>query len=288
MKVVTTRAALAAARAQLDGVALVPTMGFLHDGHLSLVRRAKADHGTVAVSIFVNPTQFGPSEDLASYPRDLDRDLALLEEAGADLVWTPGVADVYPPGFATTIDVGGVTEVLEGAHRPGHFRGVATVVNILFNAVRPTAAYFGQKDAQQCIVLRKMVSDLAMGIDVVICPTVREADGLAMSSRNSYLDPDQRAAATVLIRALRAAEQAWQSGETDAEALRAHMRTVLATEPTADVDYVSIADAGDLTELDRIDPARGALASLAVRVGKPRLIDNLILAPRVTPATAAG
>lgn len=279
MKVVTTRAELAAARAEFGDLALVPTMGFLHEGHLSLVRAAKADRGAVAVSIFVNPTQFGPTEDLTSYPRDLERDLALLREAGADLVWTPEVADVYPPGFSTYVDVEGVTDVLEGAHRPGHFRGVATVVSILFNAVRPTAAYFGQKDAQQCVVLRKMVADLAMGIELVIAPTVREADGLAMSSRNAYLDEVHRGAATVLIRALRAAQAAWAGGETDAEALRSRMRAVLVAEPLADVNYVSVADPDTLAELTTVDPARGALASLAVRVGTPRLIDNLILAP---------
>lgn len=279
MKTVTTRAELASARAGFGALALVPTMGFLHDGHLSLVRRAKADHGAVAVSIFVNPTQFGPSEDLASYPRDLDRDLALLEEAGADLVWTPAVEDVYPPGFSTYVDVEGVTDVLEGAHRPGHFRGVATVVNILFNAVRPTAAYFGQKDAQQCVVLRKMVNDLAMGIEMVISPTVREADGLALSSRNTYLDAQHRPAATVLIRALREAETAWDDGETDGDILRERMNAVLTAEPLAQVDYVSVADPDTLAELDTVDPARGALLSLAVRVGKPRLIDNLVLVP---------
>ncbi|MDO5499812.1 MAG: pantoate--beta-alanine ligase [Propionibacteriaceae bacterium] len=280
MKVVTTRAELASARAGFDALALVPTMGFLHEGHLSLVRRAKADHGSVAVSIFVNPTQFGPNEDLASYPRDLDRDLALLAEVGADLVWTPGVEDIYPPGFSTYVDVEGVTDVLEGAERPDHFRGVATVVSILFHAVRPTAAYFGQKDAQQSVVLRKMVRDQAMAIDLVICPTVREADGLAMSSRNAYLDDAHRAAARVLIRSLREAEAAWRDGETDADALRDRMRAVLAAEPLAQVGYVSVADPDTLAELDTVEADRGALASLAVRVGKPRLIDNLVLPPR--------
>ncbi|PIE28095.1 MAG: pantoate--beta-alanine ligase, partial [Micrococcales bacterium] len=242
MRVVTPRAELASARADFGAIALVPTMGFLHEGHLSLVRLAKADHGAVAVSIFVNPTQFGPTEDLASYPRDLDRDLELLAEAGADLVWTPGVSDIYPPEFSTYVDVEGVTDVLEGARRPGHFRGVATVVSILFHAVRPTAAYFGQKDAQQCVVLRKMVTDLAMGIDLIVAPTVREPDGLAMSSRNNYLDAEHRAAATVLIRALRAAEQAWAAGEADADALRKRMTDILDAEPLAAVDYVSVAD----------------------------------------------
>ncbi|PID53397.1 MAG: pantoate--beta-alanine ligase [Micrococcales bacterium] len=280
MRVVTPRAELASARADFGAIALVPTMGFLHEGHLSLVRLAKADHGAVAVSIFVNPTQFGPTEDLASYPRDLDRDLELLAEAGADLVWTPGVSDIYPPEFSTYVDVEGVTDVLEGARRPGHFRGVATVVSILFHAVRPTAAYFGQKDAQQCVVLRKMVTDLAMGIDLIVAPTVREPDGLAMSSRNNYLDAEHRAAATVLIRALRAAEQAWAAGEADADALRKRMTDILDAEPLAAVDYVSVADPDTLAELTEVDTGRGALTSLAVRVGKPRLIDNLILPPR--------
>ena len=280
MKVVTTRAELRAARAAFSTLALVPTMGYLHDGHLSLVRAAKAQGGPVAASIYVNPKQFGPSEDLATYPRDLDRDLALLEEAGCDLVWTPETQDVYPPGFDTHIDVGGVTEVLEGAHRPGHFRGVATVVNVLFNAVQPTAAYFGQKDAQQCVVLRKMVADLGMPVEIVIGSTVREPDGLAMSSRNAYLSGADREAASVLIRALRAAESAWEAGETDGGALRSAMWRVLGAEPLADVDYVSVADPDTLAELDDVDPVRGALASMAVRVGPPRLIDNLILAPR--------
>ncbi len=280
MKVVVTRQELREARAGFSTLAFVPTMGYLHEGHLSLVRQAKADCGAVAASIFVNPLQFGPTEDLATYPRDLESDLAALASVGCDLVWTPEVTDVYPPGFATFVDVEGVTDVLEGARRPGHFRGVATVVNILFNAVTPTKAYFGQKDAQQTVVLKKMVSDLAMPLELVIAPTVREPDGLAMSSRNSYLEPDQRAAATVLIRSLRAAQEAWSTGHNDAEALRRAMREVLAAESLANVDYVSVADPTTLAELDQVDPAIGALASLAVRVGRPRLIDNMILAPR--------
>lgn len=276
-----TRSELARARDDLGGPAaplgLVPTMGFLHEGHLSLVRRAKAESGTTAASIFVNPTQFGPNEDLATYPRDLDADLAALETAGCDLVWTPGVADVYPAGFATYIDVGGVTEVLEGARRPGHFRGVATVVAILLNAVRPTRAYFGQKDAQQTVVLRRMIEDLALPVEMVVAPTVREPDGLAMSSRNSYLDPSQRAAAVVLYRALQATRAAWDDGERDGDRLRAAMTGVLAAQPLADVDYVSVADPRDLTELGAVDPAVGALASVAVRIGRTRLIDNELL-----------
>lgn len=209
----------------------------------------------MAVSIFVNPTQFGPAEDLASYPRDLDRDLA-LQQVGADVVWTPRAADIYPPGFSTFVDVGQVTDVLEGAGRPGHFRGVATVVSILVNVVRPTAAYFGRKDAQQCVVLTRVVADLALGVDVVICPTVREPDGLAMSSRNAYLDASHRPAATVLIRALRAAEAAWNEGESRAVVLRERMSDMLAAEPLAVEEYVSVADPR-MAELDLVDPARG-------------------------------
>lgn len=289
MRVVVTRAELTRARCDLGGPAaplgLVPTMGFLHEGHLSLVRRAKADRGTAAASIFVNPTQFGPNEDLATYPRDLDADLAALRDAGCDLAWTPRVEDVYPPGFATSVDVDGISEVLEGAARPGHFRGVATVVAILLNAVRPCAAYFGQKDAQQTVVLRRMIEDLALPVEMVVAPTVREADGLAMSSRNSYLDRRQRAAAVVLYQALRATRDEWDAGERDGAALRGVMRGVLAREPLADVEYVSIADPHDLTELDVVDPAVGALASLAVRIGRTRLIDNEPLGPDA-PAVA--
>lgn len=279
MKVVTSRAQVRAQRAGLGTLGLVPTMGYLHEGHLSLVERARRECGAVAVSVFVNPRQFGPHEDLDAYPRDLDRDLALLASAGADLVWTPSVEDVYPPGFATTVQVQGVSEVLEGASRPGHFAGVATVVAILLAVVGPQRAYFGQKDAQQTVVLRRMVADLGLDVDVVVAPTVREPDGLALSSRNTYLTPDQRRQAPVLHRALVAAAEAWASGEGDADALRALMRRVLAGAPDAVVDYVSVADPDDLTELGRVDPARGALASLAVRVGRPRLIDNLVLEP---------
>lgn len=282
MKIVVTREELRAARAEAGLLGLVPTMGYLHDGHLSLVRRAKAECDRAAASIFVNPTQFGPGEDLSSYPRDLDRDLELLEQVGCDLVWTPRVEDVYPPGFATSVDVGtgagGLTEVLEGAHRPGHFRGVATVVTILLNSVRPDRAYFGQKDAQQALVIRRLAADLALPGEIVIAPTVREPDGLAMSSRNAYLEPEQRSAATVLVRALRAAEAAWSSGVRDARELRLAMDRVLRTEPLAQVEYASVADASTLAEiLGDVDPARGALASLAVRIGRTRLIDNTLL-----------
>lgn len=276
MHVVTTIEAVRAARRQWAEVGFVPTMGFLHAGHLSLVQQAKAENGVAIASIFVNPTQFGPNEDFASYPRDTPRDLALLEAAGCDLVWMPSVEEIYPAGFSSYVEVEGVSEPLEGARRPGHFRGVATVVTKLFNVVQPTKAYFGQKDAQQTVVIRQFVRDLAMPVEVVIAPTIREADGLAMSSRNSYLNAEQRAAAPVLYRALQAAQTAYAAGQTDAETIRQLMLETLAQEPLAQVDYVSIADPRSLQELTTIDQS-GALVSLAVRIGKTRLIDNLVV-----------
>lgn len=276
MQVVTTIEEVRAARRQWAEVGFVPTMGFLHAGHLSLVQQAKAENGVAIASIFVNPTQFGPNEDFASYPRDTPRDLALLEAAGCDLVWMPSVEEIYPAGFSSYVEVEGVTAPLEGARRPGHFRGVATVVTKLFNVVQPTKAYFGQKDAQQTVVIRQFVRDLAMPVEVVIAPTIREADGLAMSSRNSYLNAEQRAAAPVLYRALTAAQTAYAAGQTDAEAIRQLMLETLAQESLAQVDYVSIADPRSLQELTTIDQ-QGALVSLAVRIGKTRLIDNLVV-----------
>lgn len=252
---------------------LVPTMGFLHEGHLALARRARAECASVAVSIFVNPTQFGPNEDLAAYPRDLPRDLALLESVGVDVVWTPTPEIMYPSGFQTYVTVEQVTQPLEGAMRPTHFRGVATVVAKLFNAVGPERAYFGQKDAQQVAVIQRMAVDLNFPVEIVVCPTVREADGLALSSRNTYLTPEQRAAAPVLQRALKAAEAAYINGERDAESLRQIMRDVLAAEPLAKPQYVSCADRLTLQELQTITD--GALLSMAVVVGKTRLIDNV-------------
>lgn len=275
MKVLKTIADVRAERAGLGELGLVPTMGFLHAGHLSLVERARAENAAVAATIFVNPTQFGPNEDLARYPRDLPRDLTLLEAAGCDLVFTPEPAEIYPPGFATTVAVGGVTEGLEGEIRPGHFAGVATVVAKLFNILQPTRAYFGQKDAQQSVVIRKMVRDLNLPVEVVVAPTVREPDGLAMSSRNSYLTPDQRARAPALHQALTAAKAAYDAGERDAESLREIMRRSLGKVRDIDVDYVSVADAETLRELGRVDGP--ALASLAARLGTTRLIDNLLL-----------
>jgi pantoate--beta-alanine ligase len=273
--VITLTDMYAARRSFPERVGLVPTMGYLHEGHLSLVRRARQDCDHVVVSIFVNPAQFGPREDLSKYPRDLDRDLSLLEPLGVDLVWMPTDEIMYPPNYQTWVDVETITRHLEGAMRPGHFRGVTTVVAKLFNAVQPHKAYFGQKDAQQAAVIRQMTRDLSYPIEIVVCPIVREPDGLAMSSRNVYLDPEQRKAATVLSRALRAAQESYEAGERDAETLRGKMKEVLAREPLANVQYVSCADYDTLEELDTVTGK--ALLSMAVFVGKTRLIDNVIL-----------
>ncbi len=276
MKVVTTLPELRTARKALAApVGLVPTMGYLHAGHVSLVKRARQECASAAASIFVNPTQFGPNEDLAKYPRDLPRDLAMLEAAGADLVWTPPAEAVYPPGFQTWVEVEELGELLEGAARPGHFRGVATVVAKLFNAFQPDKAYFGQKDAQQAAVIRRMARDLDFPLEVVICPTVREADGLAMSSRNSYLNPEERRAATVLFRALSAAQAAYQRGEREADALRRIMTETIKAEPLAKLQYASCADNDTLEELEQVTGK--ALLSMAVYLGKTRLIDNFVI-----------
>jgi pantoate--beta-alanine ligase len=276
LKVVASLAELWTARAALrDPLGLVPTMGFLHEGHLSLVRQARADCASVAVSIFVNPTQFGPQEDLAAYPRDLERDLTMLREAQVDLVWTPAAAEVYPPSFQTYIQVEELSRPLEGARRPGHFRGVATVVAKLFNAFLPQKAYFGQKDAQQVAVVRRMATDLNFPVDVVVCPTVREPDGLAMSSRNFYLTPAERKAATVLYRALETARAAFLDGGREAGKLRTAMSEVLAAEPLARPVYVSAADPETLAELE--GRANRALLSMAVVIGKTVLIDNVVV-----------
>lgn len=259
-------------------VGFVPTMGFLHEGHLALVRRARAENDHVAVSIFVNPKQFGPAEDLSRYPRDLERDLSLLAAEGVAFVFAPGVEEVYPADHQTSVTVAGVTQPLEGARRPTHFEGVTTVVAKLFNIVQPTRAYFGQKDAQQAAVIRQMVRDLNFDLELIICPTVREADGLAMSSRNKYLDAAQRPAATVLYRALRAAEAQWHAGARDGAALREAMTSTLAAEPLARVDYVSAADPHTLLEWPGdVPPGAGVLLSMAVFMGQTRLIDNIIL-----------
>lgn len=254
---------------------LVPTMGFLHEGHMSLVRRARAENATLAVSIFVNPTQFGPNEDFASYPRDMDADMALLERADVDIAFTPSVEEMYASGFDTTVDVGGIGRRLEGEHRAGHFAGVATVVCKLLTIARPDKAYFGQKDAQQCLVVKRLNADLNLGADIVVCPTVRDPDGLALSSRNVYLSAAERQAALSLHAALTLAADMRRDGVSDAARIRAQMRRLIERQPLASIDYISIAHAQDLTELDRIEDA--ALVSLAVRIGKTRLIDNMIL-----------
>ena len=251
---------------------LVPTMGALHDGHISLVRRAREENATAVVSIFVNPAQFGPGEDFTAYPRDMDADLARLEEAGVDVVFAPSADEMYPNGFDTHIDVGRIAERLEGEARPGHFRGVATVVCKLLSIVRPDRVYFGSKDAQQGLVIQRLNTDLDLGAQIVMCPTVREPDGLALSSRNAYLNAEERKAATVLYRALSLARSI---GGGSAEDVRSAMLDVLRAEPLASVDYVSVADAATLEELEEIETP--ALISLAVRIGSTRLIDNIVI-----------
>jgi len=262
-------------RGLAEPVGFVPTMGYLHEGHLSLVRGARAESHSVVASIFVNPTQFGPREDFANYPRDIERDLDLLAKEAADVVFVPSAVEMYPERFDVYVDGGKVTERLEGDCRPGHFRGVTTVVAKLFNIVRPTRAYFGQKDAQQTVVIKKMVADLNMDLEVVTLPTVREPDGLAMSSRNTYLNPAERRAALILYQALHLVQRLWLKGEKDAGRLRREMIALIQREPLASIDYISVADAGTLDELDEIKPP--ALVSLAVRIGRTRLIDNIVL-----------
>ena len=270
MKVITT---VDTARDQVRGASrplgLVPTMGALHDGHMALVRRARSENATLAVSVFVNSTQFGPQEDYSTYPRDMDSDMSKLEAAEVDLLFAPSVGEMYPEGFGTYVDVGPIADRLEGRSRPSHFRGVATVVSKLLALVRPDRAYFGQKDAQQYLVVNQLNADLGFGAEIVVVPTVREADGLALSSRNAFLGPEERRAATVLYRSLRLAEEL----ETrDAEQIRRRMRALIEREPLARVDYVSVADSATLEELDTVGGP--ALVSLAVRIGETRLIDN--------------
>jgi pantoate--beta-alanine ligase len=277
MDIVETIPDLRVARAQLTGdVGVVPTMGALHEGHFSLVRRACDENDAVLVTIFVNPTQFNNPDDLTAYPRNLQRDTDLLCTLGVDVIFTPTPAMMYPPGYQTFIEVTDVTLRLEGEHRPGHFRGVATVVAKLFNLTQPTRAYFGQKDAQQVAVIRQMVTDLNFPLEMVVCPTVREADGLAMSSRNQNLTPAQRQAAPVLYRALQAAQQAFGDGEHGAQVLRDLMYDTLAAEPLAETDYISVADGLTLREFEQ-EISTPALLSMAVSIGKTRLIDNLVL-----------
>jgi pantoate--beta-alanine ligase len=265
-----------AARDALKGsVGLVPTMGYLHEGHLTLVRRSKAENAATVVSIFVNPAQFGPGEDFGKYPRAPEIDLNMLEKLGTDVVIMPTPDVMYPQGFNTWVTVEKVTERLEGAVRPGHFKGVATVVNKLFNIVRPDRTYFGQKDAQQCVVVKKMVADLNMPLEIVIVPTVREPDGLAMSSRNVYLSPEERKAAVVLSRSLMLADNLVKSGEKDADKVREAMHNLINREPRAFIDYISIADGATLDELAEVK--KNAVISLAVRFGRTRLLDNMIV-----------
>jgi len=276
MKHVTTVEELRQALGRLKRpIGFVPTMGFLHAGHISLVELARKQSKSVVASIFVNPSQFGPDEDLEAYPRDLPRDQALLKKAGVDLLWLPTPNVIYPPDFQTWVEVEEVTQMLEGAQRPGHFRGVTTVVAKLFNAVQPDTAYFGQKDAQQVAVIRQMVRDLNFAIDIAVGETIREEDGLAMSSRNSYLNAEERQAATILHKTLEVGKQAYEVGERDAQKLRELMREMIDTEPLAIAQYVSCAHPGSLKELDQI--TEGALLSMAVYLGKTRLIDNVVL-----------
>jgi len=274
MQVIKTINEVKKIRQQLSGsIGFVPTMGYLHDGHLAMVRQAKKENSIVVVSIFVNPTQFGPSEDLKKYPRDINRDLKLLEKEKTDIVFVPSEEEMYPPRFNSWVNVEEVTKRLEGASRPQHFRGVATICAKLFNIIQPTKAYFGQKDAQQVVVIKRMVIDLNMNLEIVVVPTIRENDGLAMSSRNTYLTSKERKAAPILFKALSLAKQLWQSGERDADKIRREMIVLIKKEPLAYIDYVSIADANTLEELKEID--RPAVVSLAVRMGRTRLIDNI-------------
>ena len=277
MRVIRTNKEMSqACREAVKPVGLVPTMGALHAGHLNLVDQARADNLTVAVSIFVNPTQFGDLKDLEKYPRDLEGDLEMLRDHGVDLVYVPTVDEVYPKGFDTWVDVGPLAEKLEGLHRPGHFRGVATVVSKLFNVTQPDRAYFGQKDGQQVVVIQKLARDLDMGVEVVVMPTIREPDGLAMSSRNVQLSADQRQAASVVHQALRRAYQLWIGCERNGDVLREAASQILQAEPMVDsIDYVSVAGMSTLDESGHVDGR--AMVSVAVHMGAVRLIDNIVL-----------
>ena len=279
MKTLTTAAEMQLAAAGLRGsgqrVGFVPTMGALHEGHLALVRRAKQEGDATIVSIFVNPAQFGPNEDYLKYPRDLGRDTALLAREGVDLLFAPSVEEMYPDGFQTYTTVEGVAAPLEGQFRPGHFRGVATVVLKLFNIVKPHAAYFGQKDAQQCAVIRRMVRDLNLPLEIVVCPIVREPDGLALSSRNAYLKPDEHQAALALYRSLGRARELIEAGERRANELVRQMRALIEAAPGSGIDYVAVADADSFEP--RPSVSGRTVIALAVWIGSTRLIDNLIV-----------
>jgi pantoate--beta-alanine ligase len=276
MEIIKTIAAMRQVRHSLKGkVGFVPTMGYLHEGHLSLVRRSREENDFTCASIFVNPTQFGPNEDFERYPRDYPRDFAMLEKEKTDYIFLPAPQEMYPPGYETWVEVHAVTERLEGAVRPGHFRGVATIVTKLFNIVQADHAYFGQKDAQQCVVIRKMAVDLNMDLEVIICPTVREPDGLAMSSRNVYLTPEERQQAPVLFQSLNKARAMWTAGERDSGRLRQAMTELIQQKPLGKIEYISIAGALGLNELEKADPP--AVISMVVKFGKTRLLDNVLL-----------
>lgn len=279
MEVLTTvqevRGYVKACRSQGKSIGLVPTMGFFHEGHLSLMRAARRECDVVVVSLFVNPTQFGPHEDYDRYPRDLERDRVMAQEVGVDLLFVPTVEEMYPPGYATYVEVERLTDIMCGRSRPGHFRGVATVVTKLFNIVQPDRAYFGQKDAQQALVIKRMVRDLNMPVDIRVMPIVREEDGLAMSSRNVYLSPEERQSALVLIRSLRRAEEMVRDGERSADRIKEAIRETIGSEQRARIDYVEVVDAEELKPLETIQGK--ALAAVAVFIGNARLIDNVIL-----------
>lgn len=278
MHVITTAAEFARFRAGAPSpVGLVPTMGCLHAGHLSLMEKARRDNAVAVASIFVNPAQFGPNEDFSRYPRTFDRDCQTLKQAKIDAVFAPPPDEMYPQGYDAWVEVGGITRKLEGAARPGHFRGVATVVLKLFNIVRPDNAYFGQKDAQQALIIRKMVRDLNLNIDIVTLPIVRDESGLALSSRNTYLSKEEKAAAGRIPAALKLAEKMLDSGQADAAAIREELARFLEEEPLLRIEYISIACPNSLVELQTIE--QPALLSLAVWAGSTRLIDNTILAP---------
>jgi pantoate--beta-alanine ligase len=276
MELITTVTEMVTRQAQAPRpLGLVPTMGFLHDGHISLVRRARQENATVVTSIFVNPTQFGPQEDLANYPRSTERDLEMLEKEGVDIVFMPSTSEMYPAGFETSVDPGSIATPLEGGARPGHLIGVATIVTKLLTITRPNHAYFGQKDGQQARVIQHINTDLNLGVTVVICPTIREPDGLAMSSRNSYLSNTERKSATILYRALLQAKELFNQGERNASNIRRAMIKLIESESTAQIDYVSVANMETLSEIKRVD--QPTMVSLAARIGKARLIDNLII-----------
>ncbi|MFC1950212.1 pantoate--beta-alanine ligase [Chloroflexota bacterium] len=276
MKVIEKIDGMKRLRQQLvEPVGFIPTMGYFHEGHLALVRQAKAENQSVVVSIFVNPTQFGPQEDFDRYPRDFERDLALLKKEKADIVFIPLAAEIYPAQFNSWVEAGKITKRLEGNSRPGHFRGVTTVCAKLFNIIQPTRAYFGQKDAQQIIVIKKMVKDLNMNLEIVTIPTVREPDGLAMSSRNVCLNSEERQAAAVLYQAVSLAQKLWSQGEDDVQTIRQKMTNLIQKQPLANIDYVSIANVETLDELDTVRTS--SLVSLAVKIGGTRLIDNVVL-----------